>query len=83
MNKAEIMKRLEKIKEERFCWCLEEFSEGINSIASPILAENGNVGGALHVHGPSYRFPSDSMKNIVSDLLVAQAEKMSKELKYK
>jgi len=83
VNKAEIMKRLEKIKEEGFCWCLEEFSEGINSIASPILAENGNVMGALHIHGPSYRFPSDSMKKIVSDLLVTQTEKMCKELKYK
>ena len=83
VNKSEIMERLEKVKEDGHCWCLEEFSEGINSVAAPIFSEDGNILGALHVHGPSYRFPATSMKKIVSDLVITQAEKMSKELQNK
>ena len=83
VSKSEIMNRLEKIKLDGFCWCLEEFSEGINSIAAPVFAEDGNILGALHVHGPSYRFPDKSMKKVVSDLVVAQAQRMCKELIHK
>jgi len=83
VSKSEIINRLEKIKQDGFCWCLEEFSEGINSIAAPVFAEDGNILGALHVHGPSYRFPDKSMKKVVSDLVVAQAQRMCKELIHK
>jgi len=80
VNKSEIINRLKRIKIDGFCWGMEEFSDGINSIAAPVFAEDGNILGALHVHGPSYRFPDKSMKKTISELLVNQAKKMSKEL---
>ncbi|MEC7809578.1 MAG: IclR family transcriptional regulator [Actinomycetota bacterium] len=79
-NKIEVLRRLEKIREEGFCWCIEEFSEGINSVAAPVFSKDGIVIGALHVHGPSYRFPDKTTKKIVSNLVLKQAKKMSREL---
>ena len=38
---------------------LEEFDEGITSVAAPIADATGEVVAAVHLHGPSYRFPAD------------------------
>ena len=83
VNKNEVLQRLEKIKDEGFCWCIEEFSEGINSVAAPVFSKDRNVIGALHVHGPSYRFPDKATKKIVSNLVLKEAKKMSQELSQK
>ncbi len=40
-----------------YAWGLEEFAEGIDSVAAPIRDARGHAIAALHVHGPSYRFP--------------------------
>jgi IclR family transcriptional regulator, acetate operon repressor len=53
----QIAARLQAIRETGFTWVLEEFSEGINSVAAPIFDENGTVVAAVHAHGPAYRFP--------------------------
>lgn len=53
-----IEKRLEAIRRDGYCWVYEEFAEGINSIAAPVYDSAARVIGALHVHGPSYRFPA-------------------------
>ena len=40
-------------------WVYEEFRLGINSVAAPVFWRPGLLAGAIHVHGPSYRFPPD------------------------
>ena len=55
---ALIRDRLAQIRQEGHFWIREEFAEGINSVASPVLANGGRALGAIHVHGPSYRFPA-------------------------
>lgn len=54
---ALIKKRLEEIRDTGHCWIFEEFAEGITSVAAPVLNREGRVLGAIHVHGPAYRFP--------------------------
>jgi len=53
-----IRKRLDEIREAGHCWVYEEFAEGITSVAAPVLNNEGRVLGAIHVHGPAYRFPA-------------------------
>jgi DNA-binding IclR family transcriptional regulator len=53
-----IRKRLDEIRVAGHCWIYEEFAEGITSVAAPVLNGEGRVLGAIHVHGPSYRFPA-------------------------
>jgi DNA-binding IclR family transcriptional regulator len=38
-------------------WGRGEYAEGISSVAAPVRDTRGKAIAALHVHGPSYRFP--------------------------
>jgi len=69
-----IRERLRSVRDKGFVWVHEEFVEGINSVASPVLEKGGLVTGAIHVHGPAYRFPKhgnqDKIGGAVSDAAV-------------
>lgn len=74
IDAALIKKRLEEIRDTGHCWVFEEFAEGISSVASPVLNGEGRVLGAIHVHGPAYRFPPSGMTdNIARQVMEAGA----------
>ena len=75
-----IRKRLTSIRRDGYVWCHEEYSEGINSVAAPIFDDGLGVVGALHCHGPSYRFPDESMRDIAAGLVKAGAAAVSSDL---
>jgi DNA-binding IclR family transcriptional regulator len=52
-----IRERLRAIALAGFAWVHDEFAMGISSVAAAVPDTNGEVLGAIHVHGPSYRFP--------------------------
>ena len=52
-----LRERLREIRRDGYAWALEEFDEGISSVAAPIADASGEVVAAVHLHGPSYRFP--------------------------
>ena len=54
-----IRDRLIGIRDSGVAWALEEFAEGINSVAAPVVDSSGRALGAIHVHGPAFRFPAD------------------------
>lgn len=62
-------------------WVLEEFSLGINSVAAPIVDVDGQVRSALHVHGPSFRFPGERDAAQIGELLTDTAERLSDQLR--
>ena len=53
-----LLERMRAIRRDGYTWALEEFDEGISSVAAPVADANGEVVAALHLHGPSYRFPA-------------------------
>ncbi len=64
--------RLAEVREAGFAWGLEEFAEGIDSVAAPILDARGKAIAAIHVHGPAYRFPPpDGQERIVRSVTAA------------
>lgn len=77
---ARLRQRLARIREERSVWVFEEFAEGISSVASPVYDDRLRVLGAIHVHGPSYRFPGtsdrDAIAEAVSDAAVGLSAKV-------
>jgi DNA-binding IclR family transcriptional regulator len=77
-----IRSRLAEIRETGILWMEEEFSEGINSVAAPLFNQAGAVVGALHSHGPSYRFPDDVLRDIVADRVRSAAAEISSALGY-
>jgi IclR family acetate operon transcriptional repressor len=54
---AAIRSRLADVRRDGYAWVHEEFAEGLNSVAAPIEDRTGVVVAAVHMHGPSYRFP--------------------------
>jgi DNA-binding IclR family transcriptional regulator len=54
---SQLRDRLWNVRRDGYAWVREEFALGITSVAAPIADASGEVIAAVHVHGPSYRFP--------------------------
>ena len=52
-----LLERLREVRREGLAWVREEYALGISSVAAPVADSRGEVVAAVHVHGPSYRFP--------------------------
>lgn len=80
IDAALIAHRLDEIRRAGFAWVYEEMSEGLNSVAAPIFNPAGMVIGAVHAHGPSYRFPSQGGAASVAAAVVETAQRISDRL---
>ena len=65
--------RLREVRRRGYSWAIEEFDAGISSIAAPIADASGEVIAAVHVHGPSYRFPPPDRTTELAQIVVAGA----------
>lgn len=72
---GELRNRLTQIRADGYAWTVEEFADGINSVAAPIRDDDGGVIAALHVHGPSYRLRPSNRR--VTRALLATAARLS------
>jgi DNA-binding IclR family transcriptional regulator len=76
-NPVEIIERLKVFKAAGYGWVYEEFAEGINSVAAPLLDRRGSPIGAIHIHGPAFRFPGKRDPAEIGALLVEEIRKYS------
>jgi len=72
-----IRERIERVRDEDVSWMEEEFAEGISSVAAPLFNAAGVVVGALHSHGPTYRFPDEALRDIISGRVRSTAQAIS------
>lgn len=77
VNPDHIRARLDEIRERGYVWTKEEFYVGINSVAAPLRNADGEVVGALHSHGPSYRFPAEGDDGRIAAKIVHLASHLS------
>lgn len=77
---AAIRARLARIREVGYEWVFEEFVEGINSVAAPVLEKTGRITAALHVHGPAYRFPGAGEEERLGEEVSGSARRLSEAL---
>jgi DNA-binding IclR family transcriptional regulator len=76
-----LRERLHQVRREGFAWTLEEFDRGINSVAAPIADASGEVVAAVHIHGPSYRFPPSGDETSTAGRIVASAARIAGSLR--
>ena len=76
-----IRERLRRAQLDGFAWTRDEVAEGISSIAAALADEDGEIIGAIHVHGPSYRFPEPVAAAGIAADLVATAARISASLR--
>jgi len=53
-----LLERLRDVRRDGHAWVRDEFAEGITSVAAPVAGADGEIVAAVHVHGPTYRFPA-------------------------
>jgi DNA-binding IclR family transcriptional regulator len=54
---AELRARIARARIDGYAWTRDEVAEGITSVSAAVADPAGDVVAAVHVHGPSYRFP--------------------------
>ncbi len=77
---ARLRARLAEVHDAGYAWGLEEFAEGIDSVAAPIRDARGKAIAAIHVHGPSYRFPEPGTESAIAARVVAAGAAVSAQL---
>ena len=73
--------RLPQVAIDGFGWVHEEFEDGISSVAAGIADGSGEVIAALHVHGPTYRFPPPAREAEVGRSVAEAAARMTRILR--
>jgi DNA-binding IclR family transcriptional regulator len=76
-----LLERMRAIRRDGHTWALEEFDEGISSVAAPVADGSGEIVAAVHLHGPSYRFPAPGVTEALAALVVASAARVSESLR--
>jgi DNA-binding IclR family transcriptional regulator len=72
-----VRERLRDVRRHGYAWAIEEFDADISSVAAPIADASGEVIAAVHVHGPSYRFPAAGSEGALAELVVAGAARIA------
>lgn len=72
-----VRERLREVRRQGYTWAIDEFEAGISSIAAPIADASGEVIAAVHVHGPSYRFPAEGSKAELAQQVLAGAARIA------
>ncbi len=78
VDPEQLRARLEDVGRSGYAWGLEEYADGINSVAAPVRDARGNAVAALHVHGPAYRFPVRGSEGRTMAEVVSAAEAVSR-----
>jgi IclR family acetate operon transcriptional repressor len=73
--------RLADVRRDGYAWTREEFDLGISSVAAPIAGASGEVVAAVHIHGPSYRFPAAGSEPAIAERVVAAAARIAGSLR--
>ncbi|NND02119.1 MAG: IclR family transcriptional regulator [Acidimicrobiia bacterium] len=72
-----LLARLQEVRNAGHAWGREEFAEGINSVGAAVVNGDGRVLGAIHIHGPSYRFPASGEDGRIADLVMDAATRLA------
>ncbi len=72
-----LIARLKEIRDAGHAWGHGEFAEGINSVGAAVVDQDGAVLGAVHIHGPAYRFPVEGDAERVAHLVMDAAGRLA------
>lgn len=78
-----IRERLRRTQLDGYAWTIEEYAEGIASVAAGVADEDGEVIAAVHVHGPAYRFPVGGTERRVGTTVAATAAALGERLRHR
>ena len=78
---ARLRGRLARIVRRGTEWVYGEFIADINSVAAPVFDGSHRAVAALHVHGPSYRFPGADDPTRIAERVAEAAARLSSRIR--
>jgi len=76
-----LLERLREIRRDGHAWVRDEYSDGLSSVAASIADARAEVVAAVHVHGPSYRFPEPGQADRVAAAVRTAAARIGARLR--
>ncbi len=76
-----LLERLRQIRRDGHVWARDEFAIGITSVAAPVADARGEITAAVHVHGPTYRFPAPGTEDSIAGTVRAAAARIGERLR--
>ncbi|MGC0316556.1 IclR family acetate operon transcriptional repressor [Kitasatospora acidiphila] len=76
-----LLEQLEQVRTQGFAFCVEELEPGLNAVAAPVFAQNGQVVAAISASGPSFRLTEGRIPEVAAAVRSA-AEQVSARLGY-
>jgi DNA-binding IclR family transcriptional regulator len=73
----ELAARLDEVRERGVAWTVGEAVDDVASVAAPIFDSDGAVIGAIHLHGPMYRFPGSRRPDELEALVLAASARIT------
>jgi DNA-binding IclR family transcriptional regulator len=81
VDPALVRVRIRRTQRDGFAWTRDEYADGITSVAAAIADADGEVVGAIHIHGPSYRFPKAGAEDALAASVVATAARITQRVR--
>jgi IclR family acetate operon transcriptional repressor len=81
VDAAALLERLRDIRRDGHAWARGEYAGDIASVAAPIAGMDGEVVAAVHVHGPTYRFPPPGRAAEIAAAVVAAGARIGARLR--
>lgn len=76
-----LLERLREIRRDGHAWVRDEYAVGISSVAAPIADARAEIVAAVHVHGPSYRFPTEGDEDAIAAAVRTAAARIGARLR--
>ncbi len=76
-----LLERLREVRRDGHVWVKDEYAEGMTSVAAAIADARAEVVAAVHVHGPSYRFPVSGREEAIAAAVRAAAGRIGARLR--
>ncbi len=79
-TRKKLYEAIDVARRQPISWSVDNYVDGLTSVAAPIVSDRGRATSALIIYGPSYRFPTTKMRLRVESLLAGAAAEIGKDL---
>jgi DNA-binding IclR family transcriptional regulator len=76
-----LLERLRDVRRDGHAWVRDEFAVGMSSVAAPVADARGELVAAVHVHGPTYRFPPAGAEDEIAEAVRAASASIGARLR--
>ena len=81
IDPSALLDRVTKSRARGWEWVFGEFSEELNSVAAPVRDRADQVIAAIHVHGPTFRFPGNEFADAIGKKVAETAKRLTQALR--